>query len=112
MTIITNSEAKTIIESHLSESQKMLEVLFEPSGGISHDDWFESCLKHIETHLDIMWYLTEKYMDVTNPVDVNSIYREKLIIRYTFNNLKNKTVNYKTESIALISFLDTYKESL
>ena len=112
MPISLDTQAKDLIESHLIEAQKMVKVLFEPSSGISQDAWFESCVKHIQTHIDIMWYLTEQYMDRANPNDVESIYREKLIIGYTFDHIKNKTVNYRTETDALVSFLDKYKELL
>lgn len=89
MTVIRNSDALKLIKDHLNSSKKICDVLYDKEI-VKTPGEFTAMIKDLETHLDIAWYMIDKYMDLSEPNTVLDIYRTHLHIGYELNHLQTK----------------------
>jgi len=111
MKLIENSEAQKIITSHLDAMLSLCKSWLEPKdNNISNKDWFEIMSKDFQTHLDIAWYMLDRYLNLQFPSEIADHYRERLIIGYTICNIhKNKS---KAENDTLQQLLEKLIETI
>ncbi len=100
MKIIEFSEAKKSIESHLESSLKLVQSLHETDDERS----VITFLNDVETHLDIAWYLLDRYMNDELVTRIVDIYRTKLHIGYYMKDLKDRNKGYAKSNIEALSF--------
>lgn len=99
MTIISNSDARTVILEHLDLCHGFAKQLVENDVLIEHGK-IDSLLKHIETNRDLVWFMIDKYLNLEHPTDARDIFRTHLHIGYHLTNLHNNPTS--VEAVTLI----------
>ena len=97
MSLVTNLEAQEIIVKHLQAAKEMIN-----SQIIDSSDYAENALHHVEVYCNIAMNLIDKYLDLSEPKQVECFFQFKERTQANLNHLKNdfKLKNDQIESHA------------